>query len=192
MNQSKERSALQAIASQMACIPGHLGFYYKNLVTGFEYGIHEDETFLAASVIKLPLFLHILRESHAGRMRMEERLCITEADKVPICGALSLFTGSVETDVRTLCRLMISISDNTATNRLIRHATLDGAAAGLRVMGLEKTQLKRLLFDAAAAEAGLQNVICPREIGRLLESLHRGSFVSPEVCREALDVLLLQ
>ena len=148
MKNAKEQAALQWIAEQMTKIPGHLGFYYKNLVTGEVFGVREEEIFGAASVIKLPLFLHILSECHAGRMCMDEKLLVTEEDKVPICGALTLFTGEVEADVRTLCRLMISISDNTATNRLICHATLEGAAAGLRAMGLEKTQLKRLLFDS--------------------------------------------
>ena len=188
----KEQSALNSIASQMTAVPGHTGFYYKNLVTGYEFGVREDESFLAASVIKLPLFLHILGESHAGRMSMEEKLLVTEADKVPICGALTLFTDDVSADVRTLCRLMISISDNTATNRLIRHATIEGVNEGFRAMGLEKTKLRRLLFDSEASKAGLQNTICPREIGMLLEKLYLGGFASPEASQEALDVLLLQ
>ena len=192
MSQPKEYEALRSIEQQMAVIPGHLGFYYQNLVTGYEYGVRENEVFSAASVIKLPLFLHILRQAHEGRLCMEDKLLVTEEDKVPICGALTLFTGPVEVDVRTLCRLMISISDNTATNRLIRYATLEGTAEGFTSMGLEKTRLNRLLFDAQAAQAGLQNVICPREIGMLLKALYQGTFVSPEVCKEALDVLHLQ
>ena len=192
MENLKEKSALEAIRAEMERIPGHLGFYYKNLVTGYEFGVRDDEAFSAASVIKLPLFMHVLAESAAGRMDMNERLVVTEEDKVPICGALTLFTGPVEADVRTLCRLMISISDNTATNKLIRHSTIEGASAGFRRMGLEKTRLTRCLFDRAASKAGLRNVICPREMGMLLEMLYRGEFVSPEVSKEAMDVLLLQ
>lgn len=188
----KELHALQNICEKMALIPGHTGFYYKNLITGFEYGIREDEIFSAASVIKLPLMMHILIECHAGRMSMQEQLTVTEADKVPICGALTLFTGKVEIDIRTLCRLMISLSDNTATNMLINRSTIDGAAKGFLSMGLEKTRLTRLLFDAAASKAGKQNVICLREMGMLLEMLYKHAFVSSEVSQEALDMLLLQ
>lgn len=187
-----ELQVLDGIRTAMQKLPGHTGFYYKNLVTGLEYSVRADELFCAASVIKLPLFLHILKECHSGRMCMEEKLLVTNEDKVPICGALTLFTGEVEADVRTLCRLMISLSDNTATNRLIRRATLTGAAEGFREMGLQQTQLKRLLFDSEAAQAGLQNMICLREMGMLLEQLYHGSFVSPEISQEALDVLFLQ
>lgn len=187
-----EREALKDIAAQMQQIPGHLGFYYHNLITAETFGVHEDEVFGAASVIKLPLYLHILKESAAGRLSMDERLTVRQEDKVPICGALTLFTGTVEADVRTLCRLMISISDNTATNRLIDYAGLEKASTGFAAMGLEKTKITRKLFDRAASRKGLRNVICLREIGDLLCDLYHRRFVSDEVCQEALDTLLLQ
>jgi beta-lactamase class A len=188
----KERRVLESIREEMSSIPGHLGFYYKNLVTGYEFGVREDEAFSAASVIKLPLYMHVLAECAAGRTSMDEKLTITAENKVPICGALTLFTGDVEADVRTLCKLMISISDNTATNKLIDHGTIPGIQEGFRRMGLEKTQLTRKLFDHAASRAGLKNVICPSEIGQLLSMLYRGEFISEAVCKEAIDTLLLQ
>lgn len=187
-----EMQVLESIQNRMASISGHTGFYYLNLTTGFEYGVREDETFGAASVIKLPLYMHVLAECAAGRMYMDEVLTITAEDKVPICGALTLFTSDVQADIRTLCKLMISISDNTATNKLIDRCTIPGAQEGFHRMGLTKTQLTRKLFDSAASHAGLRNVICPREIGQLLAMLYRGEFVSEAVCKEAIDTLLLQ
>lgn len=189
---TKELHILDSISDRMNQLPGHTGFYYLNLVTGFEYGVRDEEVFGAASVIKLPLFLHILAESAAGRMSMDEMLNVTAADKVPICGALTLCTHDVTTDVRTLCRLMISVSDNTATNRLIDHCTIPGTQAGFRTMGLEKTVLTRKLFDRSASAKGFRNVICPKEIGTLLARLYRNEFVNAEVCQEAIDTLLLQ
>ena len=187
-----ELTVLQSIKERMKDIPGHTGFYYLNLVTGAEYGVRADETFGAASVIKLPLYMHILAECAGGRMSLDDRLLVTTEDKVPICGALTLFAGDIEVDIRTLCKLMISISDNTATNKLIDHCTIPSVSDGFRQMGLEKTQLTRKLFDRAASRAGLRNVICPREIGILLEKLYRGEFVNETVCKEAIDTLLLQ
>lgn len=192
MAKARERSALEFIRARMAEIPGHLGFYYKNLTTGLEYGVRADEAFLAASVIKLPLYLHVLEQVAAGKLSMDDRLIVDQPDKMPSCGALTLFTGPVEADIRTLCRLMICISDNTATNRLIRHCTMQGVEKGFAAMGLEKTRIRRLLFDSAASAMGIENTICLREIGMLLEKLYRGQFISAEVSREAMDTLLLQ
>lgn len=190
--QAKELPVLQKISAEIETIPGHLGFYYKNLVTGFTFGIRDEEPYLAASVIKLPLYLHILQQCSRNYMNMAELLTIEDADKMPSCGALTLFSGTVRADLGTLCRLMIALSDNTATNKLIRRCTIDGANAGFRAMGLNQTVLRRLLFDAEASAAGLQNTVSPKEMGMLLESLYFGQFVSKEVSAEAMDTLLLQ
>ncbi len=187
-----ELEVLASIRARMDAIPGHTGFYYRNLITGTEYGVRAEETFAAASVIKLPLYLHILAECAAGRMSANEQLTISAAEKVPICGALTLFTGNVTADIATLCRLMISISDNSATNRLIDRCGIPAIQDGFGHMGLSKTRLTRKLFDQSASARGLRNVICLKEIGMLLEQLYRGEFVNPDVCREAVDTLLLQ
>ncbi len=189
---TKERHALENIKRELKTLPGHLGFYYKNLVTGFEYGVGEEETYLAASVIKLPLFLHVLNLQSKGKLSLKDKIVTEPADKVPSCGALNLFTGAVETDIATLCRLMICLSDNTATNRLIRHCTLEGVDSGFTSMGLSKTKIRRYLFDSKASAAGIQNTICPKELGVLLESLYRGEFISPEASKYAVNVLLEQ
>lgn len=187
-----EQVILEKIRCRMDELPGHTGFYYLNLVTREEFNVRADELFGAASVIKLPLFLHVLKESAAGRMSMDEKLTVVAEDKVPICGALTLFTEDVTVDIRTLCRLMISISDNTATNKLIDRCTISGVQAGFHAMGLHKTQLTRKLFDRSGSARGLRNVICPREIGQLLAMLYRNEFISEAVCKEAIDTLLLQ
>ena len=189
---TKEQQVLETIAREMEHIPGQLGFYYKNLVTGLEYGIREADAFLAASVIKLPLFAHILQRAAEGTLDMEQKLTVEDWEKMPSCGALNQFTGPVEADIRTLCRLMIVLSDNTATNKLFRLCGLEQCNNAFRKMGMEKTVVRRLLFDSEAASRGLENTICPREMGRLLEQLYRGTFVREAVCREALEVLLKQ
>lgn len=189
---NKELLVLESIRSKMSSIPGHTGIYYQNLVTGFEYGIREDEAFQAASVIKLPLYMHVLSECASGNMSMDEHLLITEEDKVPICGALTLFSSTVDTDIRTLCKLMISISDNTATNKLIDRCTIPEIQKGFRRFGLVKTQLTRKLFDRVASRNGLRNLISPKEMGLLLANFYHKCFISPEVCNEAIETLLLQ
>ncbi|MDO4740553.1 MAG: serine hydrolase [Eubacteriales bacterium] len=188
----KERLALEAIREEMRSIPGHVGMYYQNLVTGEEFDVRGEEPFLAASVIKLPLHLFALAQAEAGLIRMSDRLLVEESDKVPVCGALTLFTGPVEADIATLCRLMISLSDNTATNRLIRHFGMRAIEEGFAHLGLQTTRIRRLLFDTEASNAGVQNTISPREMGALLAGLYRREILSEASCEQALDILLQQ
>ena len=53
----------QQIMDQLKAQKGHVGFYYKNLVTGQQIAYQEEEAFLAASVIKLPIFKMCIRDS---------------------------------------------------------------------------------------------------------------------------------
>ena len=188
----KEQNILNNIAEEMKKLPGHVGFYYKNLVSGEEFGVGADESYLAASVIKLPLYLHILQQAAEGKLDMTQQLTVTAEDKVPICGALTLFSGDVTADIRSLCHLMISISDNTATNKLIDFCGVEELKNSFRAMGLEKTILNRKMFDFEKAKLGLQIYICLKEIAMLLEQLYRNEFVNEAVCKEALDILLQQ
>ena len=188
----KERLVLKAIEEEMKTIPGHTGLYYKNLVTGFEYGVRAEETYLAASVIKFPILLHVLDRAARGEISLSDKLTVENWEKVPSCGGLNQFTDAVTADVRTLCRLMIVLSDNTATNKLIRFCGMDRCNDAFREMGLTKTVLNRLLFDYEAAKRGFQNYICPKEIGMLLERLYQKEFVSAEVSQYAIDILLDQ
>lgn len=189
---TKELQALRAIEAEMNTLPGHLGFYYKNLTTGLEYSVRGEEVFLAASVIKFPLLLHVLDRAEKGEISLSHKLTVENQEKVPSCGGLNQFTEAVEADIRTLCRLMIVLSDNTATNKLLRFCGMEETNAAFRAMGLEKTVINRLLFDYEAAKRGFQNYICPQEIGMLLEKLYRKEFVSPEVSEYAIDILLDQ
>ncbi len=186
------QTTLQKIKKELETLPGHLGFYFKDLKSGFEFGVNENDEFLAASVIKFPLFLHILSECEKGSISLETKITTEENEKFPSCGALNLFTGAVEADIATLCNLMICISDNTATNRLLRFCTMDGAKKGFAQLGLSKTTLRRFLFDSEAASRGLENTICPKEMGMLLEKLFKGEFINEKVSKYALDVLLKQ
>lgn len=192
MDQNKEISALRSITEELEQVPGHLGFYYKNLVTGYEYGIRENDAYLAASVIKFPLLLHVLSLVQKGELSLTDKLQVKNDEKCPSCGALYLIWGEYEVEIQSLCRLMIAISDNTATNMLLRHCTIDGVNAGFAEMGLEKTKVCRLLFDSEAAAKGLENTICPKEMAMLLEKLYRGEFINEDVSKYALDILFLQ
>ena len=126
-------------------------------------------------------------------MRLEDRVQVTEEEKMPSCGALTLLTGTVQVDIRSLCRLMIAISDNTATNKLIRLCGIEDVNRGFQNMGLEKTVLRRLLFDSEASKRGLENTICPKEMGMLLETLYRKEEPFRDaVFAEAMDMLLRQ
>ena len=180
------------IISRLASLPGDIGFYYKNLNTGESFGYRENDMFQAASVIKLPIYAVVMKLWAEGKLDLYEKLLCREEDKLPPCGALYFFTGDVEVDINTLCGLMITISDNTATNLLINRLGIDFLNEQFKEIGLKDTHIERLLFDAESSAKGLENKIFPAEMGGLLERIYRHSFVNEDVSCRMEKVLLEQ
>jgi beta-lactamase class A len=171
---------------------GHVGFYYKNLITGEAFGYQENEQYSAASVIKLPIFMCVAKWIAEGRASWDDRIKVTHESKVPICGALTLFSDEPLVDLKTLCKLMISLSDNCATNLLITHFGIPAYMEEFARLGLKDTVLARVLFDPSPVTGNFRNVIVPKEMGMLLEQVYHRSFVSGETSAFIEEVLLLQ
>jgi len=180
------------ILQRVAALPGDVGLYYKDLTTGETFGYREREMFEAASVIKLPVYAAIMKMAAEGRADLSEIIVCKDEDKVPPCGALYFFTGDVPADISTLCGLMISLSDNAATNLLLGRFGLDFFNEEFKKIGLKDTHLERRLFDPESAAQGKENRIVPAEIGELLERIYRHEFVSEDVSREMEKLLLEQ
>ncbi len=178
----------ERILDELKEMHGKAGFYYKNLETGETWGYNEKEVFSAASVTKLPLMVLILQEIHEGKRSFRDMVTITDAQKVPGCGTVQHMTGSVTLDVETLGKMMISVSDNTATNALFRY--MGGAAAinpAFDAKGWNGTRFFREYY----AE-GPDNCIVLEEIGDLLEKMYRRSLVSEEMDAWLEDILSQQ
>lgn len=177
------------IEERLKNIPGDICFYYEELGTGRSLAFHADTPVSAASVIKIPVLMEAFRALAAGRARMDETFTIHREDKLPSCGALNYLHDGLCVTFRDLCVLMIILSDNTATNLLIRRLGREAINSGLRALGLQTTALNRLLFDSEASARGIENLITAREIGLLLRLLYEGKSVSPPASREMLEIL---
>lgn len=180
------------IYDRLGGMPGKVGFYYKNLVTGETAGFNEMEVFRAASIFKFPLFAGMLYQKEHGKADFSEKVKILESDKIPGCGAVQHFPGEPSIDVLTLAKLMITISDNTAANVLAEHFGIEEMKDVFDKLGMKKTRLNRRLYDFERENKGIQNVFAPREIGELLEKIYRRTLISGPASEFLEEVLLQQ
>ena len=180
---------MDEMINYLSTLDGKIGFYYKNLVTGEEIGIHEHEVYEAASIIKIPILIEAYKRMEEGILREEQLFRIKQEDKLPSCGALTYMHEGLEVTLKDLCTLMIILSDNTATNILIKLLGIEQINATLKELGLEKTRLNRLLFDSKSAALGIQNYISPIEIGLLLEKMYQGRLISKKASEDMLAIL---
>ncbi len=180
------------LSAQLAALGGDAGVYIKNLETGEMFCHRAELPVVAASVIKIPVMIEAFRAEAAGELSLSEIHVLRGEERMPSCGTLKNMHAGIEMTLLDLVQLMIIVSDNTATNILIRRLGIDKVNATLRSLGCETTTLRRLLFDSEASRRGVQNTIAAGEMGMLLEKLHRGEIVSPEASRRMLDILLDQ
>lgn len=180
------------LAPQLEALGGDTGVYVKNLVTGETWSHGADVPVVAASVIKIPVMIEAFAQRERGELDFDEIHALRDEERLPSCGTLKAMHTGIEMTLKDLIRLMIIVSDNAATNIMIRRVGMDSVNATLRSLGCEKTTLNRLLFDSEASRRGIKNFITAGEMGMLLEALYRGQIVSKEASREMLDILLDQ
>lgn len=184
------------ILAGLRTMDGKVGFYFKNLVTGESFGYNEKEQFLPASIVKVPLLAAILLMRERGETSFDETITVRADEKLPGCGAIQHMTGdkdgSVTLDIATLYKLMIVISDTTATNALYKHYGNDKIIGLLKELGLKGTQFNRAFYDSVREEKGIQNYFVPEEIGILLEKMYRKTLISPRASETMQNILLMQ
>lgn len=174
-------------------IPGKLAVYCKNLVTGEILDYNGDIPMMAASVIKIPVLIETFRQIQAGMLKKDQLYVLEEGDKLPSCGCLNRMHAGLNLTVQDLYNLMIILSDNTATNILIR--LLGGTEeinGSLAKMGYQTCRVNRLLFDSEAADKGIENYVSGREIGDMLEKMYRGKMIDRKSSKEMLEIMKSQ
>ena len=175
--------------SSIAQLSGEISFFYKNLITGETIAHQADLPLLAASVIKLPIMIEAYRQFANGSLDPALPVTVRTANTVPGCGVLKRLHDGLIVTVKDLVKLMIIVSDNTATNLLTDIVGIDHVNQTLDTFGMQTTRLRRKMYDLESAARGLQNTITAAEIGLLLEKLYYGRAVSPESDLEMLQIL---
>lgn len=152
-----------------------------------ELAIAEDEVMPAASVIKLPLVMALYADAAEGRMSLDE--VVSVEPRIGGSGVLQGLVGVERMTLRDLAWLAIIVSDNTATNRLIESVGLARMRERLDEWGYRSTRLQRLLFDWAARDRGLENLMTARECAFMLRRIWDGAAAGDGVSADVLTLL---
>lgn len=89
-----------------------------------EYNV--EEVVAVGSAFKLPLLAALRREVEAGRMSWEQVVKVEDAKKSLPSGVMQDWPAGTPVTLGTLATLMISLSDNTATDHLMALLPADG------------------------------------------------------------------
>ena len=183
---------LQARVERVAAdLRGRLGCAVHD-ARGDVWALHlPDEAFPAASVIKVPILFALAADVESGRRRWDEVVPAGPGDTAGGGGVIQ-FLSPLPYTVRDLATLMIIVSDNRATNRLIDLLGLDRINAYLAQAGCRRTVLARRMMDLAAQAEGRENLTTPREMANLFLRLLRGDVAAPALTAVLLEMLKAQ
>jgi beta-lactamase class A len=167
-----------------------VGVAIKNLATGEELLINENEIFPQASSIKIHILAELFHQAEQGKFRLTDILPLPGSVRVAGSGVLNeLGESSVSMSIRDYAVLMIVLSDNTATNLLIKQVGMENVNKFLQSHGAVKTRLQRVMMDVKAAAEGRENIGTPKEVLMMLEKLYRGELVSKKASEDMLLIL---
>jgi len=155
-----------------------------------EWFYKEEENFPAASLIKLPLLVVALKKVENGEISLFQRISVTERDKVDGAGILKELSSPLNLSLDDLITLMIVISDNTASNLVIDIVGgIEEVNKFLIKAGFNRTKMQRkfMIF-----KEGLENVTTPKEIYLFLKNLFLGNYLSSDLTKKAISLLLRQ
>jgi len=186
---AKFEKRVQEISSR---VDGVVGYSIVDLASGERIGHLESASFPTASAIKLAIVYELFKQADEKRIDLEEKVTLDRRQAVGGTGVL-VEMGTPTLSIRDYAVLMVTLSDNTATNVLIDRLGMDRIAARMQGLGLNGTKLRRHMMDTAAARRGDENVSTPDELVRLLEAMH-GPMAGPAksghyLMAEAIDLL---
>lgn len=181
----------QQVGDTLAPVAGTFGLSYLHLNTGERYSFNGDETFYAASVIKVPIMCEVFRQAEYEGLDLSRKIAVQRADQVGGSGILQNLTPGAELSLYDIVTLMIIQSDNTATNICIDLIGKANTTRFMEKLGLKNIKLFNKLMVVPVEREGL-NYMSPNDTTELLAKIARGECVSLRACEEMVKIMKQQ
>lgn len=145
----------QKIESYINDVDATFGIYIKHLQTGEEVNVNSERLFQMASVFKVPILATLYDLIYQGKIDEHERIKILEEDLVPGSGVIQELEPGVELTIKDLAMLMIIVSDNLATDKLLHMIGAKNVENKMREIGIENIYIEHSCWDLLRLSAGL-------------------------------------
>ena len=193
-NNSRQSSWVEDVLKEMNiqidkyALPGGIvGFSIKDLSTNEQFSSNGNQIFNPASVIKVPVMVEAFHQAAQGKLSLDEDLTLHQENKIPGSGSLQWSHAGNVFSIKRLIYLMITDSDNTATNMLIHRLGMGNINAYMHHIGLRHTVIKDPTL--LVKKPGHFNLSTPNDMLSLLEKMYKGLLVNPDSSAAMLAIM---
>ena len=189
------------IAEQRGAI---VGIAFHDLQTGDSLYLNADDSFHAASTMKVPVMIELFRSIDAGALRLDQGILLVNQFGSIVDGSPYSLDAGEDSDssayrlvgarvaVKDLIDRMITRSSNLATNALIELVRASNANETAHRLGARNIRVLRGVEDGKAFRAGMNNTTTARDLAVLLEAIETGRAASRSSCNAMREILLHQ
>lgn len=142
--------------------------------SGKYVGINSDKIYPAASIIKIPVLIRLFKSVEANQLTIYDEMMLTNYYRSSGSGDMQYKQAGTKYTMDQLARIMITQSDNTATNMIMSAiGSMTDVNAGLRSWGLKNTYMKNWLPDLEGT-----NYTTAKDLATMLYNLDNPGFLN--------------
>ncbi len=186
------------VRAEVAPFKGKVFLYAKNLDTGETYSFSGDERVRTASTIKIAVMIEAFARVAEGKAKWTDELVLTKAARYGGSGILPEMSDGLRLTLQDCLRLMMLLSDNTATNMVLDYLTTDAVNERMNSFGFKATRIMRRVGGGGESKEGKLDdnlkkfglgATSPHEMVQIMEKLDRGEIISKEASKQMIDLM---
>jgi beta-lactamase class A len=201
---AKFAEAISRIQERIEKSGGEVGVAFRTMDGKSEWFLRADESFHAASTMKIPVMIELFHQVREGKVKLDETLTVKNEFHSIVDGSAYALDASDDSDAQLykaegktrtlaeLCELMITVSSNLATNLLIERLGVDAIRAGVHDLNADGMKVVRGVEDNKAFEKGLNNTTTARGLLILMEAIAKGKAVDGDASGHMTEILKRQ
>lgn len=163
--------------------------------------ININETFHAASTMKVPVMIELYKQQNEGLLNLNDSIVLVNEFKSIVDGSpYSMDIGDDSDDIiyskigtkQTLYDLMvpmITVSSNLATNVLIEIVDAKKVTQTMRSLGADNIEVLRGVEDQKAYDLGLSNSTTANDLLAIMKAIANGEAGTKEDCDAMIAIL---
>jgi beta-lactamase class A len=198
------RTLQSDIDKELAGKKGTFAVAFKDLKTGKEIKINDEETYHAASTMKTPVMIEVYKQAAEGKFSLNDSIELKNEFKSLVDGSPYSLDSADDSEyelykhigekrtINALLYQMIIVSSNFATNLIMQKVGAQNVTQSMRQLGAKDIQVLRGVEDNKAFEKGLNNTTTAHDLMLIFEKIAKGKAVNAEASQAMINILLDQ